>query len=37
MPPKARSSLDKNFKNEKKVEEKSKTKAKLNPWRTNIK
>ena len=36
MPPKARSSLDKNAV-DKKVEDKSKTKAKLNPWRTNSK
>lgn len=37
MPPKARSSLDKNVLGDKKVEDKSKTKAKLNPWRTNSK
>lgn len=40
MPPKARSSLDKNSVNPKpalKIEDKSRTKAKLNPWRTNSK
>lgn len=37
IPPKARSSLDRNGNNEKKAQDKSKTKAKLNPWRTNSK
>jgi hypothetical protein len=37
IPPKARSSLDKNSITDKKTQDKSKTKAKLNPWRTNSK
>lgn len=37
MPPKARSSLDKNSIADKKNQDKSKTKAKLNPWRTTSK
>ena len=36
MPPKARSSLDKGH-IKIKIEDKSKTKAKLNPWRPNEK
>jgi hypothetical protein len=38
IPPKARSSMDKNSeKANRKVEDKTKTKAKLNPWRNNTK
>lgn len=37
IPPKARSSLDKGSLPDKKAQDKSKTKAKLNPWRTNSK